>query len=58
MLRLLAELGRPLVGDDPDPQRQIFLDHLAFDDAAVLVVEDEGDLIGFASLWIDSPSGE
>jgi ribosomal protein S18 acetylase RimI-like enzyme len=52
VLRLLAELGRPLVGDDPDPQRQVFLDHLAFDDAALLVVEDEGDVVGLASVWI------
>jgi ribosomal protein S18 acetylase RimI-like enzyme len=52
VLGLLAQLGRPLSGDDPEPQRQVFLDHLAFDDAAVFVAEDEGAVIGFASLWI------
>ena len=52
VLDLLAHLGRPPVADDPDPQRQVFLDHLAFDDAAVFVVEDEGDVVGMASLWI------
>jgi ribosomal protein S18 acetylase RimI-like enzyme len=52
VLGLLADLGRPLAADDPDPQRQVFLDYLAFDDAAVFVVEDEGDVVGIASLWI------
>lgn len=52
VLGLLAELGRPPVGDDPEPQRQVFLDHLAFDDAVVFVSEDEGAVVGVASLWI------
>ena len=52
VLGLLAELGRPLVAEDPDPQRQVFLDHLAFDDAAVFVAEEDGTVVGLASLWI------
>jgi ribosomal protein S18 acetylase RimI-like enzyme len=40
------------VSDDPEPQRQVFLDHLAFDDLALLVAEEEGALVGIASLWI------
>ena len=52
MLDLLAGLGRPAVDGNPDPQRQVFLDHLAFDDASVFVAEDEGTVIGVASLWI------
>jgi ribosomal protein S18 acetylase RimI-like enzyme len=51
VLGLLAGLGRP-PADDPEPQRQVFLDHLAFDDAAVFVAEDEGAVVGVASLWI------
>jgi ribosomal protein S18 acetylase RimI-like enzyme len=51
VLALLEALGRPPVSEDPEPQRQVFLDHLAFDDAAVFVAEDEG-VIGVASLWI------
>jgi ribosomal protein S18 acetylase RimI-like enzyme len=52
VLALVAGLGRRDVADDPDPQRQVFLDHLAFDDGVVLVAEDEGTLAGVASLWI------
>lgn len=52
VLALLAGLGRPAVADDPEPQRGIFLDHLAFDDAAVFVAELGGELVGTVSLWI------
>jgi PhnO protein len=51
VLALLEGLGRSPVLDDPEPQRQVFFDHLAFDDAAIFVAEEEG-VIGVASLWI------
>lgn len=51
MLELLAGLGRPAVADDADPQRAVFVDHLSYDDATVLVAEDEGRVAGVASLW-------
>jgi ribosomal protein S18 acetylase RimI-like enzyme len=52
VLSLVAGLGRPAVADDSDPQRQVFLDHLAFDDAAVLVAEESGVLAGVVGMWI------
>jgi ribosomal protein S18 acetylase RimI-like enzyme len=38
VLSLVAELGRPTVADDSDPQRQVFLDHCV--------------LAGVVALWI------
>jgi ribosomal protein S18 acetylase RimI-like enzyme len=52
VLGLLAELGRPAVAADPDRQRAVFRDHLAYDDAAVFVIEDGGEVAGVVSLWI------
>jgi ribosomal protein S18 acetylase RimI-like enzyme len=52
VLALVAGLGSRDVGDDPDPQRQVFLDHLAFDETVVLVAEEDGVLAGIANLWI------
>jgi ribosomal protein S18 acetylase RimI-like enzyme len=52
VLRLLAELGRPAVADDPRLQREVFLDHLVADDVAVFVADEYGRLAGVASLWI------
>ena len=52
VLALLEGLGRRDVAEDPEPQRQVFLDHLAFDDAIVLVAEEQETLAGIASLWI------
>jgi ribosomal protein S18 acetylase RimI-like enzyme len=52
VLALVAGLGRPAVAEDAEPQRQVFLDHLAFDDAAVLVAEEDGSLTGIVSLWV------
>ena len=37
---------------DSEPQRQVFLDHLAFDDAALLVAEESGVLAGLVAMWI------
>jgi ribosomal protein S18 acetylase RimI-like enzyme len=52
VLSLLAEISCVAADDDVDVRRQIFLDHLAFDEAAVFVAEDEGEIAGVASLWI------
>ena len=52
VLALLAGLGRPAVADDPSGQREVFLDHLASDDAIVLVADVDGEPAGVASLWI------
>ncbi|MDQ3875869.1 MAG: GNAT family N-acetyltransferase [Actinomycetota bacterium] len=52
VLALLAELGRPAVAVDPAPQREVFLDHLAADEAAVFVADDGGHVAGVVSLWI------
>jgi ribosomal protein S18 acetylase RimI-like enzyme len=50
VVELVAGLGR--VADDTEAQRAVFLDHLAFDDAAVFVAEDEGAVAGVACLSI------
>lgn len=52
VLQLLAELGRPEVADDSSPQRDVYLDHLVADDAAIFVADDLGRIAGLASLWI------
>jgi ribosomal protein S18 acetylase RimI-like enzyme len=51
VLALLASLGRPAVGDAA-AQRAVFLDHLGYDDALVLVAEADGELAGVVSLWL------
>lgn len=51
VLALMAALGRPAVAEDPEPQRSVFLDHLTYDDATVLVAEIDGEVAGAASLW-------
>lgn len=52
VLALLAGLGRPAVAGDPEPQREVFFDHLAYDDAVVFVAEEDGVVVGMASLWV------
>jgi len=52
VLALLAALGRPPVAEDAGPQRAVFLDHLGYDDALVLVAEVNGAVVGVASLWL------
>ena len=52
VLALMAALGRPAVAGDPEGQRAVYLDHLSFDEAAVFVAEDEGEVVGAASLWV------
>lgn len=52
VLALLAGLGRPPVAEDPSDQRTVFAEHLAAPAARVFVAEDEGKVVGVASLWI------
>ena len=52
VLALLEGLGRPEVAEDPSGQRAVFVDHLGYDDATVFVAEEDGLLVGMASLWL------
>lgn len=52
VLALMEGLTRPPVAEDPQPQRDVFLAHLADPDAAVYVAELDGELAGAVSLWI------
>jgi GNAT superfamily N-acetyltransferase len=51
VLALLEALGRPAVAADPSAQRAVYEEHLA-SGARVFVAEDEGRVVGVASLWI------
>jgi ribosomal protein S18 acetylase RimI-like enzyme len=51
VLGLLGGLGRPAPADDPLPQRNVFLDHLTYDEARVFVAEADGEVVGVASFW-------
>ena len=52
VLALLDGLGRPEVAEDASGQRAVFVDHLGYDDATVLVAEQDGVVPGVASLWL------
>jgi ribosomal protein S18 acetylase RimI-like enzyme len=52
VLALMEGLTRPPVAEDPQPQRDVFLAHLADPDAAVYVAELDGEVAGAVSLWI------
>jgi ribosomal protein S18 acetylase RimI-like enzyme len=52
VLALMEGLTRPAVADDPGPQRDVFLAHLAHRDAHVFVAELDGEIAGAVSLWI------
>lgn len=52
VLALMEGLTRPAVADDPGPQRDVFLAHLANEAARVFVAEIDGELAGAVSLWI------
>jgi ribosomal protein S18 acetylase RimI-like enzyme len=52
VLALMEELTRPAVADDPGPQREVFRAHLAHEDANVFVAEQNGQVAGAVSLWI------
>ena len=52
VLRLMEELTRPPVAEDPGPQRDVFLAHLAHVDCRIFVAELDGSVAGAVSLWI------
>jgi ribosomal protein S18 acetylase RimI-like enzyme len=52
VLKLLEDLTRPAVAEDPRPQREVFFEHLARDDCRVYVAELDGETAGAVSLWI------
>jgi ribosomal protein S18 acetylase RimI-like enzyme len=52
VLQLMADLTRPPIADDPGPQRQVFLAHLANEDCRIYVAELDGEIAGAVSLWI------
>jgi ribosomal protein S18 acetylase RimI-like enzyme len=52
VLKLMEDLTRPAVAEDPQPQRAVFLAHLAHDDCRIYVAEIEGEIAGAVSLWI------
>jgi ribosomal protein S18 acetylase RimI-like enzyme len=52
VLALMEELGRPAVGADPQAQRDVLLEHLGRDDAAIFVAEIDSQVVGAASFWI------
>jgi ribosomal protein S18 acetylase RimI-like enzyme len=52
VLRLMEELTRPPVADDPAPQRDVFLAHLGHADCRIYVAELDGSVAGAVSLWI------
>ena len=49
---LLGGLGRPAPADDPLPQRNVFLDHLSYDEVRVFVAEEDAEIVGVASFWL------
>ena len=51
VLALMEGLTRPAVAEDPEPQREVFLAHLAHEDALVYVAEVDGEVAGAVSLW-------
>jgi GNAT superfamily N-acetyltransferase len=52
VLRLMEELTRPAVADDPQPQREVFLAHLAHPESRIYVADFGGEVGGAVSLWI------
>jgi ribosomal protein S18 acetylase RimI-like enzyme len=51
VLALMEGLTRPVVADDPGPQREVFLAHLEHEDAQVFVAELDDQVAGAVSLW-------
>jgi ribosomal protein S18 acetylase RimI-like enzyme len=51
VLALMEGLTRPAVADDPEPQREVFLAHLAHEEALVYVAEVDEEVAGAVSLW-------
>ncbi len=52
VLELMVGLTRPAVAKDPQPQRDVFLAHLAHDDCRIYVADLHGEVTGAVSLWI------
>ncbi len=52
VLELMVGLTRPAVAENPAPQREVFLAHLAHDDCRIYVAELDGEIAGAISLWI------
>jgi ribosomal protein S18 acetylase RimI-like enzyme len=52
VLKLMEDLTRPAVAEDPQPQREVFFEHLASDDCRIYVAELDGEIVGAVSLWI------
>ena len=49
---LLGGLGRPAPAEKPLPPRNVFLDHLSYDEARVFVAEEDGRVVAVASFWL------
>ena len=54
VLKLMEDLTRPAVAEDPQPQREVFFEHLERDDCRIYVAELDGELAGAVSLWIQA----
>jgi ribosomal protein S18 acetylase RimI-like enzyme len=52
VLRLMEDLTRPPVAEDPGPQREVFQAHLEHGDCRIYVAELDGEIAGAVSLWI------
>jgi ribosomal protein S18 acetylase RimI-like enzyme len=52
VLKLMEDLTRPAVVEDPRPQRDVFLAHLEHPDCRIYVAEVDGEVAGAVSLWI------
>jgi len=52
VLKLMEDLTRPAVAEDPEPQREVFVEHLARRDCRIYVAELDGEIAGAVSLWI------
>jgi GNAT superfamily N-acetyltransferase len=52
VLRLMEELTRPPVADDPQPQREVFFAHLEHPECRIYVADFDGEVGGAVSLWI------
>ena len=42
----------PAPTPDRQPQRNVFLDHLAYDEARILVAEEDEKVVGVISFWL------
>jgi ribosomal protein S18 acetylase RimI-like enzyme len=49
---LLEGLGGPAPTPDRLPQRNVFLDHLSYDEARILVAEEDEKVVGVITFWL------